>query len=117
MLTKVSLISSVSAVLWPCGDAQRAPGDILGRSLSNIVLKTAQACTVDRTPEGLQMPVTQHPFFSPEGFGIRMNSDIFACASVLRGSAGLSGTVSLDAQRLCVRWEERKEMQTHLDGV
>lgn len=26
--------------------------DILGRSLSNIVLKTAQACAVDRSPAG-----------------------------------------------------------------
>lgn len=30
-----------------------ALSDILGRSLSNLVLKTAQACAVDRSPAGL----------------------------------------------------------------
>lgn len=62
--TKVSHLQHICRVMAVWRRAARTPGDILGRSLSNIELKTAQACTVDRTPEGVQMPVTQHLLFS-----------------------------------------------------
>lgn len=107
------------------------PGDIFGRSLSNIVLKTAQACTADRSPVGVQMPVTQHQFFSAGesaihhtfvsiqtlGHGLGHS----ACASVRRGSVGLfcwTGCVEVEPTVMCVsRGGEERKMQTHVDHV
>lgn len=101
------------------------PGDILGRSLSNIVLKTAQACSVDRTPEGFRCrslsicpSLRGNLRFDHGWLSIPDILGHFACASVRRRSVlFVLYSFSLDAKRwkrlLCVRWGgEEREMQT-----
>lgn len=93
------------------------PGDILGRSLSNIVLKTAQACSVDRTPEGHSAFVLLFGgicVLIMDGFRYRMDSDILRARQRAVGRSCLSCTVLVWMRRggsdCCASdGEERKE--------